>query len=271
MRGAPRERERARARTVEHGMPMPTIEGLAAMDVEPPPMTADPTRVVATIQASARAWAKTATAESPFWKRVDLEHLNAAGAKQMKCKVGDKLRIYVPPRASEAQRRQRKAKHLLWYRGNHTVTAVNDDGSYVITSPSGKKFERTTVNILPWIDRDSDAPDLVAQAVHQPPAGTAVADTVPAPLGAPTLGCPASTDVFKVGDFFIARDSPLHDRWWLNEVMDVTDDMLTARIYGTKSPDYKAAKFVPVWLFTRNNRVITPTPPTNPAKLFPCH
>ena len=43
--------------------------------------------------------------------------------------------------------------------------------------------------------------------------------------------------------------------------------MLTARIYGTKSPDYKSAKFVPVWLFTRNNRV-TPTPP-KPGQTVP--
>ena len=230
------------------GLPPRSPESILSLpDVPPPAATSDPADMITAIRRSAKAFANAAARNAAYYKRLRLEELNASGTTQTFA-VGDRVMIYKPPSAAEAQRRQRKAKHMKWYTGNCVVTSVNKHATtgkpigYVVRSPDGTVFERSVQNVRPYDDSakaDAQDRDDVSPSPSLSPVAT--------PSGPSLEPPPPNTAFFSVGDFFIALDHPTSRHWWLHKVISLTDDKLTTRIHGTRGGQSKTAKFQPVF------------------------
>lgn len=165
--------------------------------------------------------------------------------------VGDKVCVFVPPTAAEAKRRNRKVKHMSWYRGPCTV--MEKTGSiYKVRLDAAPRtvYERTLQNVAPWT-ASGPAPTLGddgegAHSALEPVVAAAYAAAAPVKLMTYDVP-PPDTSIFALGDMFIAKDDPTLGVWWMHKVVDVTDDAVRTRIYGTWSPQVKSAVFSPLW------------------------
>ena len=165
--------------------------------------------------------------------------------------MGDKVCVFVPPTAAEAKRRNRKVKHMSWYRGPCTV--LEKTGSiYKVRLDAAPRtvYERTLQNVAPWT-ASGPAPTLGddgegAHSALEPVVAAAYAAAAPVKLMTYDVP-PPDTSIFALGDMFIAKDDPTLGVWWMHEVVDVTDDAVRTRIYGTWSPQVKSAVFSPLW------------------------
>ena len=94
------------------------------------------------VQQSAAAWVKLANDNALWHKTRDQQRLNARGYRR-DFNVGDDILVYVPPTAAEARRRGRKVKHMVWYNGPCTVTAVAGSKYTLKRKTTGQTYERT--------------------------------------------------------------------------------------------------------------------------------
>ena len=58
-----------------------------------------------------------------------------------------------------------------------------------------------------------------------------------------------------MGTFFAAKDAPDKECWWLHRVIECAEHQLTTRIYGTQTPHLRTAKFVPLFVDTKDNTI----------------
>ena len=263
---------------IDCGTPMRTPEDIIASGPALPPAvkggkgkktTPTTAEVLHTVQQSAAAWAHVSQRVSAWHKHQTAERLNARGHKR-DFKLGDTVSIYMPPTADEARRRKRKAKHLDWFRGPCVITKKSGDAYTVKHNDTGRVYERTIQNVSPYKCRkpvaaaaDEDA--LVKNIKKECKSPNKVAAT-----STPTAErCPADTSVFAVGELIAAKDTPTHDVWWLHEVLSITDNRITTRIYGTASPKLSLARFRPCWVDKRSNKIQFMRPPSNSSNVTP--
>ena len=248
-----------------YGTPMVTPEtaGLASHLVDdddgdiPQPDAAHVQAALTATKQSAAAWARYANRIDLYYKRKREQRLNASGHRR-DFRVGDNVCVYVPPTAAEAQRRSRTAKHMSQFKGPCVVTHV--DGSVYtvkLCAAPHTVYKRTLQCIAEW-RAGAPVPDAAGEALDdQPlppppgaPAGAAPAAGQQAATAAKAMTYeppPADTSVFSIGDFFLAKDSPLLSIWWLHRVIGVTDTYVETQIYGTWTPQVRSAKWAPVF------------------------
>ena len=206
----------------------------------------DPLTVVEATRASAKAYTDYAAANEAYAQHKRLERLNAAGSARA-FEVGDKVCVYVPPTATEAQRRSRTLKHMAWFRGPCTVTSTDGVTFTVKHDDTGKVYKRTLQNIAPWTKGVGPSKQYYSNEERKSAPTTTVKKT-------PTRAAmPASTDGIAVGDVLAAKDEPATDKYWIVVVSEVTDDDITVRLYATNSPTLKIANFMPCYVHSKNN------------------
>ena len=258
--------------TIDTGTPMRTPESIIASGPSLPPQVGKkptPAEVLHAVQQSAATWAHVTKRVSKWHKRQTANRLNAVGYKR-DYKKGAKVMIYMPPTAEEARRRQRKAKHLDFFRGPCTITEKTGTVYKVRHDKTGRIYERTVQNVSPFklpkmIGEQADEDKLVKSLAKE--CSTKAKE---APLRTPTCATsPADTSVYKVGELIAAKDSVTHNVWWMHEVISCTDSRITTRIYGTVSPKLSQARFRPLWVDSTSNRVQFARPPKNSTTVTP--
>lgn len=135
--------------TIAHGMPARTVvASIADDDLCTSNESGITTREVQLIQQSAQAFAQEAAQMREQQQRASAERMRAGGNKA-KYEVGDLVTFYIPPTADQAQRRGRKLKHLMWYRGPAKVEEVLSGTTYRI-SYQGTSYFRATSELRPY-------------------------------------------------------------------------------------------------------------------------
>ena len=180
------------------------------------------------------------------WNRERVAKLkNNEGRWKHKFKLGDLVKIFIPPTAKEAKRRGRKAKHCYWYRGPASIVKILSDTTYTVQIHKTRRlFDRSIVNISPW------GPAHPADKDPSP-----VANTPPQKHGGPTNeAAPASTDVYNKGDIIAVKDDSSDDTYWLADVQRIKGDDLTLAYYGTRGRNIRTACFRPL-LSTKKNQL----------------
>ena len=106
---------------------------------------------------AAEAFRKLA-ANNQQWHSKHIASLkNKNGRWKHNFKVGDMVKIFIPPTAHEAHRRGRKAKHCHWYRGPARVVKILSPTTYTVMMCKTKRlFDRAIVNISPWGPSNAD-------------------------------------------------------------------------------------------------------------------
>ena len=227
------------------GLPMRSPTGSLFQRPPGAPTTASRSEL-AVLQQSAKAMAKHAVDVQSLAKQKAANRLNAAG-KRHTFAVGDLCLIYVPPTAAAAQRRNRKVKHMEWYRGPCTVMSKDSNTGYTVEyrdkQPNGlvrvRTYMRTIGNMQPYRSKPGRCPS--RQSAGSPPAPVSSAGATTA---APTTGpFVADTEDFRVGELIAAKDDPTEDFWWLQRVVQVTGSFIMCHLYGTSGKNIQIAKF----------------------------
>ena len=234
-----------------HGRPMPTpCAAMAMAGADLDSNTIDPLTVVEATRASAKAYADYAAANEAYAQHKRLQRLNAAGNART-FKKGDKVCVYVPPTAAEAQRRARTIKHMAWFRGPCTVTSTDGITFAIKHDATGKIYKRTLQNIAPWTRGVGPAKQYFTNE-ERSSAPTHVVKKTPT-----RAAMPASTDGILVSDVLAAKDEPATDKYWIVVVSAVTDDDITVQLYSTNSPTLKIANFMPCYVHSNNTWTIS--------------
>ena len=238
-----------------HGLPYRSP--CAAFTDAPVPNAQPPSKSqLRVLQESATAFYREAIANQAWHRQRRADKLNAGGTLR-DFKVGDKVRLYIPPTAAEATRRGRKVKHMCYFRGPMTVTKKVGNTGYTVTDDvTGKQYERTLMNIAPWSTDEDDEHDNGPQAEPT----TLVPENMPATR--PTSAIPpASTDAFAVGEVIAVRvREPGRDNFEIHMVTDVTDAVVKTRIYGTFSHSVANARFRPLFYNAQDMKCVRPPP-----------
>ena len=209
---------------------------------------------VSVVQASVAAFTQAAITLKNFNKRATADRLNASGLKR-EYNVGDLVMIYFPPSADEARRRGRKVKHLCWYRGPLTVVSRTGTLYRLQHNTTGKVYERTIRNVATFIGN--------AAPQHTPAARPAAAPAARTNKSPSIARCDASTNAFGIGDFIaVLDDATGSDRYYIQQVIDVTDSAVTGHIYGSFNPSLGLARFKPIYVNRRNQKTTRPPPGT---------
>ena len=154
-------------------------------------------------------------------KRAEI--LKSCGRELKSLKVGQYVKIYVPPSQGEAVRRRRKAKHICQWRGPLQISKRLSNTTFELKSyfnPS-KSFRRHLMNIRKW----------------RGPLPLANTDQ--------SLLVPFVSDV-EVGEFCIIRDSPTSTTLYLARVTAVDDLTVNVACWGSIYKSQINAKFAPV-------------------------
>ena len=175
------------------------------------------------IRAAARAYAQHAREHAEFMRAERARILNSRGRELKSLKVGQYVKIYVPPSQGEAVRRRRKAKHICQWRGPLQISKRLSNTTFELKSyfnPS-KSFRRHLMNIRKW----------------RGPMPSANTDQ--------SLLVPFVSDV-EVGEFCIIRDSPTATTLYLARVTAVDDLTVNVACWGCTYKSQISAKFAPV-------------------------
>ena len=178
-------------------------------------------------------------------KTADL--LNSNGRWKRTYKLGDLVKIYIPPTAREAERRGRKAKHCFWYRGPAKIVKILSPTTYTVQMcKDGRLYDRAIMNVSSW---GTTAPEYVhlQSNANSPPQSAA-----------PTVAtAPASTNVYKNGDVIAIKDDATEDTYWLADVTRVKGNGLELAYYGTPTNNLKTARFRPIYVTKANELTFT--------------
>ena len=177
-------------------------------------------------------------ADNDRWSREREAKLkNERGAFKLSFKPGDLVKIFIPPTAAEAERRHRKVKHCMWYRGPAKVVTRHSPTTYTVEMvATGRRYERSIINITPW-------------GLHDDTAGNAPSGPGPAPARPPTAhAAPAHTGVYRTGDIIAVRDNPSQSEYWIAKVTRVRGDTLDVWYYGTTGHTLRTAVFRPLYI-----------------------
>ena len=200
-----------------------TISG-SVLEAEPP---SEPLGV-ATIKEAAAEYRRVALAHADYMRTLRADTLNRHGRALRALKVGDYVKIYMPPSHDEAVRRQRKAKHIVQFRGPLKITKKLSSTTFELScyfNPSSK-FRRHLTNIRRWVG------------------------PLPKPDDSSNGVPPASHDDIAVGDFLFVRDEPDANEFQLAEVTDADYENLQVHLYGRTARDPKTAQFRPVHIMS---------------------
>ena len=191
---------------------------------------------------SAAAYRELARKNQAWSRNREASLKNSKGKWKHTFKVGDLVKIYIPPTASEAERRGRKVKHCFWYRGPAKVVKVLSNTSYTVQMCRTKRlYDRSIVNVTWW---GPPAPEGALAEVN--------ANTPPAHNEPTAAAAPASTGVYARNDIIAIKDDASDDTYWLADVTRVKGDGLHLAYYGTNGSNLKTACFRPLFVTKKN-------------------
>jgi hypothetical protein len=174
-----------------------------------------------------------ALAHKTFMARTTEERLNRHGTPTTFA-INDRVKIYVPPTHAQIQKTGRRSNHIVAWRGPCKVIRVLSPAAYEVEEEcSGRKFQRTIINIRPFCASKAPPPphhDLVSAAALLPNTIIAVRDT---------------------------PDSAFH----IAKVLMIDEARLTVHYLGTTTPTIDTAAFRPVWIAPDGRTVLKDTRP----------
>ena len=154
-----------------------TIAG-SVLTTEPP---SEPP-CVASVRTAAKEYHRAASAHGDYMREKRAETLNKHGRSLRSLQVGDFVKIFMPPGHDEALRRQRKAKHIVQFRGPLRVDEKLSTSTFLLScyfNPE-RKFKRHLTNIRRWVgplpSRDENA-NGVPPASHDAVAVSAISSS----------------------------------------------------------------------------------------------
>ena len=236
-----------------HGMPFRSPA--AAFTEVPVPSAQPPSKTqLRVLQESATAFYKEAVANDKWHREYRAARLNAVG-KRRDFNVGDLVKLYMPPTAKEAKRRNRKSRHLCHMRGPMKVITKISNTGYVVQDESGKQYQRTLLNLAPWITQPGDELFGANAAAEQPRNDS---DDNERPSACPTSEiAPPSTSAFAVGEFIAVRMREKgRDHFEIHQVTQVLHDELSTRIWGTFQHSITKSYFRPLYFNQKDEKCV---------------
>ena len=234
-----------------HGFPMRTHASTAMepqeSKVEEPEEISE--QMLQAIQHSVGGYQKLASATLQWHRRHTAGRLNAIGNRRV-FESGDRVKIFIPPSATEAAQRGRKVKHLGWYRPA-TVVSQDSDTTYTVKDDKGRVFRRTITNIAP-LSKDIKFDELdkggheLSAAENEAKAPAAQATT----LSPTTSTCPADPYELEIDSFVAVIEDPSSPNFEIAKVISRTGDYVTLHIYGTHAGgnSLRTARYKPLWM-----------------------
>jgi hypothetical protein len=215
----------------------PPDPALTLLDPDENPSTAiDPVSPAAFAEAlriSVQAFHAMAATHKAFMAKTTAERLNQHGTPHT-FNINDRVKIYVPPTHAQLLRTGRRSNHIVAWRGPCHITRILSPTTYEMEEDgSGRKFQRTIVNIRPFrATKDPPPPhhDLLSSAQLVP-------DTILA-----------------------VRDTP-HSKFHLAKVLSTTENHLSLHYLGTTNSSLDAAVFRLMWTAPDQRTVLRDTCP----------
>ena len=221
---------------IYHGVPArdPFVSALAVTDMDAELATADldnPQQFADAVRTSATAFTTLARHHSTYVRETTAARLNLHGHPRTYT-VGAKVKIRVPPSHEQMLATGRRSSHITAWRGPCSIVTRFSNTAYAMTEDStGRSFERTTSNILPY--RSTSATT------------TANFD-------------PIYSDPFVENEIIAVRDEP-GQPYFIARVIAILAAGISVHYYGSKTPQMSRAIFRPGWHALNTNDVTLST------------
>jgi hypothetical protein len=187
------------------------------------------------ISESTAAYTKVAREHGDYMRAERARVLNKHGRKLKALKVGDFVKIYVPPSHSEAVRRRRKAKHICQWRGPLRITKKLSNTTFELVShfDNSKIFRRHLMNVRCWLGPVPDADSASDSDV-------------------------LISDI-SAGEYAFVRDSNDPDDILMHCVIfaAVNDTCIDVAAWGTSAKNHVTGTYRPVVILRVNNKPTT--------------
>jgi hypothetical protein len=193
----------------------------------PPPTNG--TINMSNIRQAAAAYSRSAIDHANYMRELRARIYNERGRKLKALKVGDFVKIYVPPSQGEAVRRRRKCKHICQWHGPLKLMKALSNMTFELTSNfnSSRVFRRHLSNIHCW------------------------RGPLPA-IGPGQEGVILFTSDVEVGEFAFVSDADFETNGatllHLVIVSRIDDSTLSVEVWGTTSRDAAAGSYKPVFI-----------------------
>jgi len=228
----------ARPFEVMTGTPPVTISDSLVL---PPPV--NDTLNMYNIRHASAAYAQHAREHGDFMRQLRAAVLNKHGCVLKRLKIGDLVKIYVPPSHGEAVRRHHKVKHICQWRGPLRIVKRLSETTFELASyfNPNKRFRRHLTNVRRWLG--------------PVPANATSSDNSIVPL---------ISDV-KTGEIAFAIDSTTSTVMYLVRVTSADETAVNVHAWGTTSKNHLTGKYKPVMILNSTDQ-----PTTRPRKNQQC-
>ena len=211
----------------EHGMkPRSIAESLTEIaPTEGLPATATD---LATIATSVTAFTKIAAEVQALQKVRTANKLNANGTSKHTYKIGDQVAFFIPPTEEEANKANRKAKHLMQFKGPATIVAsLSKNNTTFRLSFKGRNYDRQVLNMSPY--RSDDQPQLYRLT---------------------------DDTTVTIGSLIAVKDESEHTQYHLGQVLEIVDNNAKIWYYATTTR-HTQGKWRPLYGTYENDTSVT--------------
>ncbi len=170
---------------------------------------------------STRAFSQLVRTHDEFVRNETATRLNEGG-KTRTFKIGDKVKVRVPPTALQMEETGRRAKHITTWRGPCTVVErLNSTAYATVDDVTHRRYARVIANLLPY--RAEIAKTNTNAAYNQ-----------------------RYSELFTVGEFIALRDDPTGP-FYFAKVEAFVNRTVTVHYYGCAGMLLDMAIFKPCW------------------------
>ncbi len=180
-----------------------------------------PGEFAAVVAVSTRAFSQLARTHDEFVRMETAARLNEHGRAKT-FKIGDKVKVRVPPTAVQMEASGRRAKHITAWRGPCTVVERLSNTAYAaVDDVMQRRYERVVSNLLPYrADKAKTNADASYNQQYSEP--------------------------FAVGEFIALRDDPTGP-FYVAKVVSLSNKTVTVHYYGCTGMILETAIFKPCW------------------------
>jgi hypothetical protein len=206
----------------------------------------------ADLTTSMKLYREVAEKNSTKARQESARRLNATGTKK-EYKVGDKVMIYMPPKADndvggkselEPHAQRWKAKHKPQWRGPCTVMERLSNATYKLKEDAtGTIFQRSVRGINKFPTSSAESKDKARRAPEE------------------RRPAPAQMDLnldqqWMVGDLIAVKDEPDDKKFWIAEITEKKEGDLELHYYIATTRNLEKTRFRPSWIETSTGRHI---------------
>jgi hypothetical protein len=189
-----------------------------------------PGEFAAAVAVSTRAFYQLAKTHDDFVRNETAARLNERGQPKT-FKIGDKVKVRVPPTALQMEETGRRAKHITAWRGPCTVIERISNTAYVaVDDVTRRRYERVISNLLPYRAQKAKANANAAYNTQ---------------YSAP----------FTVGEFIAIRDDPTGP-FYVAKVELIFEKTVTIHYYGCTGMMIDTAIFKPCWHMVAGDDIV---------------